>query len=145
MSREESCVTLLVSVVALGAAVTVWAQNGSVSEGRPAPGTIYTASNAAAGNAVLVFDRLADGRLVPTATVATGGNGTGTGLGNQGGLVLTRNERWLLAVNSGSHSLSVFEVQPRGLRLTDVQPTGGAQPISVTESRGLVYVVHAGS
>jgi 6-phosphogluconolactonase len=73
------------------------------------------------------------------------GNGTGTGLGNQGGLVLTRNERWLLAVNSGSNSLSVFEVQPQGLRLTDIEPTAGVQPVSVTENRGIVYVVHAGS
>jgi 6-phosphogluconolactonase (cycloisomerase 2 family) len=138
-------ITLLVSAVALGAAVTVRAQNRKANDGHPAPGAIYITSNAAAGNAVLVFDRLAGGGLVPSATVPTGGTGTGTGLGNQGGLVLTRNERWLLAVNSGSNSLSVFEVQPRGLRLTDVQPTGGVQPISVTESRGLVYVVHAGS
>ena len=48
-------------------------------------------------------------------------------------------------MNAGSHSVSVFEVQRRGLRLTDVEPTGGVQPISVTEHRGLVYVVHAGS
>lgn len=92
-----------------------------------------------------MFDRLPDGRLVPAGSVATGGKGTGAGLGNQGGLILTRNERWLLAVNPGNHTLSVFEVRQRGLRLTDVEPTGGVQPISVTEHRGVVYVVHAGS
>jgi 6-phosphogluconolactonase len=108
-------------------------------------GAIYTASNAAAGNSVLVFDQLPDGRLVPAGHVATGGTGTGGGLGNQGGLVLTRNERWLLAVNAGSHSVSVFQVLRHGLRLVDVEPTGGVQPISVTEHHGLVYVVHAGS
>ena len=112
---------------------------------RPFPGTVYTASNSVAGNAILLFDRLGDGRLVPAGSVATGGTGTGAGLGNQGGLSLTRNERWLLAVNAGSDSLSVFEVRKRGLRLADVTPTGGSQPISVTEHRGVVYVVHAGS
>ena len=114
---------------------------------RPLPiaGAVYTASNAASGNAVLIFDQLHDGRLVPAGRVSTGGNGTGAGLGNQGGVTLSRNERWLLVVNAGSHSLSVLAVQRRGLRLVDVEPTGGLQPISVTEHRGLVYVVHAGS
>ncbi len=108
-------------------------------------GAVYTASNAAAGNAVLIFDQLHDGRLVPAGRVSTGGNGTGAGLGNQGGVTLSRNERWLLVVNAGSHSVSVLAVQRRGLRLVDVEPTGGLQPISVTEHRGIVYVVHAGS
>jgi 6-phosphogluconolactonase (cycloisomerase 2 family) len=102
-------------------------------------------SNAAGGNAVLLFDRLADGRLLPAGSERTGGSGTAAGLGSQGSLVLTRNERWLLALNAGSDSLSVFAVQPRGLRLVDVAPTGGAQPVSVTEHGGVVYVVHAGS
>lgn len=131
----------MLAAAAVGAAaiVTAHAQQPVV------PGAIYTMSNAAAGNAILLFDRLADGRLVPSGSVPTGGNGTGAGLGNQGGLALTRNGRWLLAVNAGSNSLSVFEVQPHGLRLADVQPTGGGQPISVTEHDGIVYVVHAGT
>ena len=94
---------------------------------RPSPiaGAVYTASNAATGNAVLIFDQLYDGRLVPAGRVSTRGNGTGAGLGNQGGVTLSRNERWLLVVNAGSHSLSVLAVQRRGLRLVDVEPTGG--------------------
>ncbi|MEO5823310.1 MAG: beta-propeller fold lactonase family protein [Vicinamibacteraceae bacterium] len=142
---KKQILVLLTFVTALGAVAAVGANGPRRIDRRPFPGTIYTASNATAGNAILVFDRLADGRLVPAASVPTGGAGTGAGLGNQGGLLLTRDDRWLLAVNAGSHSLSVFEVRPRGLRLVDVQPTGGQQPISVTEHRGLVYVVHAGS
>jgi 6-phosphogluconolactonase len=108
-------------------------------------GAVYTSTNAPGGNSVLVFDRLADGRLVPLTRVATGGRGTGGGLGNQGAMTLTRNERWLLAVNAGSHSISVFSVRRRGLRLIDVQPSGGGQPVSVTEHRGVVYVLNAAS
>ena len=59
--------------------------------------------------------------------------------------MLTGNERWLLAVNAGSNSISVLEVRPRGLRLAEVQPSGGIRPVSVTEHRGVVYVLNAGS
>jgi 6-phosphogluconolactonase len=111
----------------------------------PIAGAVYTMSNAVAGNDIISFDRLADGRLVQAGTVATGGAGTGAGLGNQGGLTLTRNERWLLAVNAGSDSVSVLEVQRHRLRLRDVEPSGGTLPVSVTEHRGVVYVLNAGS
>ena len=136
---------LAASCLALTAAATTAAADDRERRPLPIAGAVYTASNAAAGNAVLIFDQLHDGRLVPAGRVATGGNGTGAGLGNQGGVTLSRNERWLLVVNAGSHSLSVLAIQRRGLRLVDVEPTGGLQPISVTEHRGLVYVVHAGS
>ncbi len=109
------------------------------------PGAVYTMSNGSERNAVLVFDRLADGRLVRAGAVSTGGTGTGAGLGNQGGLVLSGNEKWLFAVNAGSNSISVLEVRRRGLRLVEVQPSGGTRPVSVTEHRGLVYVLNAGS
>ena len=100
-------------------------------------------SNAAAGNAVLTFFRLPDGRLVPAGSTPTGGHGSGSGLGNQGGLVLTQNERWLLAVNAGSDTVTVFEVGHLGLRRRDVQPSGGSQPISIATHRNLVYVLNA--
>ncbi|HSB86556.1 MAG TPA: beta-propeller fold lactonase family protein, partial [Ilumatobacteraceae bacterium] len=141
----QRIVIMIAAVAAVAASVTAHGQQGLGIDRRPPSGTVYTMSNAAGGNAILMFDRLADGRLVQAGSSPTGGNGTGAGLGSQGGLVLTRNERWLLAVNAGSNSLSVLEVRPRGLRLADVEPTGGTQPVSVTEHGGFVYVVHAGS
>ena len=60
-----------------------------------------------------MFDRLADGRLIASGAVSTGGNGTGTGLGNQGGVVLTRNERWLLAINAGMPAAKAQSVRSR--------------------------------
>jgi 6-phosphogluconolactonase len=129
------------------ATVAAVAQESATPAGRrmPFPGAVYTMSNAAAGNAIITFDRLPDGRLVPAGEVATGGAGSGGGLGNQGGLTLAGSERWLLAVNAGTDNVSVFEVKNRGLRLRDVEPSGGTQPVSVTEHRGLVYVLNAGS
>jgi 6-phosphogluconolactonase len=139
--------SIIVALAALAAA-TPGAQEPAVNaaqSGSPFVGAVYTMSNAAAGNSVIVFDRLSDGRLVAAGEVSTGGAGTGAGLGNQGGLTLTRSERWLLAVNAGSNTLAVLEVRNRGLRLRDVEPSGGSRPISVTEHRGIVYVLNAGS
>src|SRR5262249_38716809 len=70
------------------------------------PGAVYTMTNAVP-NAVVVYSRSADGSLTPASQVLTGGNGTGIGLGNQGGVVLSQNKRWLFAVNGGSNHVSV--------------------------------------
>jgi 6-phosphogluconolactonase len=144
---KHRVLTLLSASFLAVASATASASPDTQASERPRPfaGAVYMASNATSGNAVLIFDQLADGRLVPAGSVDTGGTGTGGGLGNQGGVTLTRNERWLLVVNAGSHTLSVLEVQRRGLRLIDMTPTGGVQPISVTEHRGIVYVAHAGT
>src|SRR5215831_20448015 len=115
---------LLVSVVGFMMLSSASAQSDS-------PGAVYTMTNAVP-NSVMVYDRSASGLLTPAGQFATGGNGTGTGLGNQGAVVLSRNNRWLFVVNAGSNSVSVFEVLPDGLRLTDVASSGGATPISVT-------------
>jgi 6-phosphogluconolactonase (cycloisomerase 2 family) len=141
--------SILLSALSMMVAVgtTLSAQDSPQSRGLRFrfPGAVYTMSNGVDRNAILVFDRWPDGRLVRAGAVGTGGTGTGAGLGNQGGVVLSGNERWLLAVNAGSNSISVLEVRRRGLRLVEVQPSGGIRPLSVTEHRGLVYVLNAGS
>jgi 6-phosphogluconolactonase len=145
--RKRVSFAFAVGLIAVAGIASTGAQAplGNLARLRPFSGAVYTMSNAAAGNAVLAFDRQHDGGLVPASSTPTGANGTGAGLGNQGGLTLTRNERWLLAVNAGSDSVSVLQIHARGLRLTDVEPSGGVRPISVTEHHGLVYVLNAGS
>ncbi len=108
------------------------------------PGALYVATNAKTGNEILVFPRAADGTLGAPSPFATGGKGSGGGLGNQGGIGLTQGNRWLLVVNAGSNEVSVFAVQPDGLQLTDRVLSGGEQPVSVVAFRGLVYVLNAG-
>ena len=99
---------------------------GMAYAGQGAPGAVYTMTNAAAGNAVLVFARAVDGTLTPTAPVPTGGLGTGAGLGNQGGVVLSPDQRWLFVVNAGSNNISVFAVMQDGLELVDRIASGGS-------------------
>ena len=120
-------------------AATLQAQRQDIS------GALYTMTNAPVGNAILVFDRGADGRLDPPVAYATNGLGTGAGLGNQAGLVLSEDERWLLAVNAGSDTVSVFAVSRSGLRLTDTTPSGGTTPISVAVHKHFAYVLNAGA
>lgn len=110
----------------------------------PAAGAVYTMSNAAAGNVVLAFDRASDGRLTPAGSWSTGGLGTDASLGNQNGVVLTKDGRWLLVVNAGSNDVSVFGVRPDGLDLVDREPSGGAMPISIAVHDRLVYILNAG-
>lgn len=108
------------------------------------PGAAYVMTNAAAGNAILVFDRSSDGGLTPAGSYSTGGLGSGASLGSQGAVVLSQNGRWLFAVNAGSNEISVFAVTPGGLALADIAPSGGTRPISLAVHGSLVYVLHDG-
>ena len=106
--------------------------------------TVYAMSNAADGNRVLAFARNAAGTLKSGGSYPTGGFGTGAVLGSQGALAMTSDGRWLLAVNAASNELSVFSVRDEVLVLTDIVPSGGQHPISVTVDANLVYVLNAG-
>lgn len=92
-----------------------------------------------------MFDRFADGSLALVGGFATGGTGSGNGLGNQGGVALTADGKFLLVVNAGSNDVSVLETTQTGLRLVDRKPSGGQRPISVTVNGRLVYVLNHGS
>jgi len=141
---RQNFLALAIAAIATSASPS-FAASSPQGAGNSALGAVYTTSNDAAGNAVLTFERFADGHLSPGGIVATGGLGTGSGLGNQGALRFTPDERWLLAVNAGSNSVSVLAVGERSLVLADIAASGGDQPISVTAHGDLAYVVNAGS
>src|SRR5712692_10705490 len=108
-------------------------------------GAVYTMTNAAGPNSVMVYQRLPDGTLNPGGLVPTGGSGTGAGLGSQGAVVLSDSNRWLFVVNAGSDEITVFEVERDGLEFADKVSSGGHLPISVTVHGRLVYVLNAGT
>ena len=62
-------------------------------------------------------------------------------LASAGSVVLSDDGRWLLVVNAGSDEVSLFAVEPDGLRLADRVPSGGSKPTSVAVSGGLVYAL----
>lgn len=109
-------------------------------------GKVFTSTNAAAGNEVLVFEPSSSGGgLALRQRIATQGSGTGGGLGSQGAVTLSGCGRYLFIVNAGSHSISTFGVGARGLRRMSVVDSGGLGPTSVTELGGLVFVLNAQS
>ena len=107
---------------------------------------VYVQTNDAAENEVIAFSRADDGALAPLGRYSTGGRGTGSPhLASAGSVVLSGDGRWLLVVNAGSDELSLFAVQPGGLRLADRAASGGDKPTSVAVSGALVYVLNNGS
>ncbi len=107
---------------------------------------VYVQTNDAAENEVLAFERLAHRGLSPLGAFGTGGRGTGQPhLASQGSVVLTGDGRALLVVNAGSEDVSLFVIEPRGLRLTDRVASGGRMPTSVAVAGDLVYVLNNGS
>jgi len=127
------------------AAAAFAALSGSAAAGPSRGAAVYTQSNAVAGNAIVAYDRAQDGALTPAGSFATGGTGTGTGLGNQGAVVLADNGRFVFVVNAGSNDVSVLEVGKDGLSLTDREPSGGTRPISLSVHGRLLYVLNAGT
>ncbi len=114
----------------------------------PAPfeqGAVYTMTNASDGNAVVAYQRSPDGTLTPAGTYPTDGLGLGSGLGNQGGVVMSDDNRWLFVVNAGSNELTVFAVRKNGLIRVQTLASQGDGPVSVTSNDDLVYVLNAGS
>ena len=108
------------------------------------PGAVYTITNAASGNEVVVYERSANGSLSFQAAYSTGGLGSGAGLGSQEAVALSTNDRWLFAVNAGSNQVSVFAVKEHRLKLIEVVDSGGIMPISLTSHDGLLYVLNTG-
>src|SRR5438034_1284028 len=99
---------LLLPAIALGS-------GGAAHASGHAVGAVYTLTNDAAGNRVVAFDQASDGTLTLEGSYATGGLGSGNGLGSQGAVVLSQGNKWLFAVNAGSNEISVFSVDPSGV------------------------------
>jgi 6-phosphogluconolactonase len=108
------------------------------------PRAVYTETNAAEGNEILVYHRDHDGDLQLAHHVATRGLGSGAPLGNQGALALSRDGRRLYAVNAGSNEISVFAIGGARPVLVQKVSSGGELPISIALHGDLLYVLNAG-
>ncbi len=118
----------------------------SVPQTEAMGGYVYTESNDAAKNSILIYRQEADGMLSYLSSVASGGAGNDKGLGSQGAVVLNEWHSLLFAVNAGDNSVSSFYVHSDGsLTLSHTVSSGGITPISVTVHGNLLYVVNSGS
>jgi len=115
-----------------------------------AVGAVYTMSNGASMNQILINTVNANGQLTMISAVNTNGTGVSTTnsdpLFSQGSLTVYSN--YLFAVNPGSNSLSMFMISPSDatqLTLLSVQSTNGLFPISVTVNSMYACVLTGGT
>ncbi|MFI5192852.1 MAG: lactonase family protein [Chitinophagales bacterium] len=127
--------------------ITGLTATNSVEENRTRRGHyLYSESNESGVNQIYVYGIGHDGSLSLQGSTASGGIGTGAGLGSQGALVLSEDHEWLFAVNAGSNSVSSFKVHDDGsLTLAHTENSKGKMPVSVSVHRNLLYVLNFGS
>lgn len=121
----------------------------SASDVHGASHVVFVQTDNTAGNAVVAYERAADGTLSPARIYATGGVGgilAGSVVdhtASQGSLTYDPRHALLYAVNAGSNTVSVFAVQGDRLSLRQVVRSGGTFPVSVTVHGDVVYVLNA--
>jgi len=135
---------LALSVALASSALVASPQAALADGGRNA---VYVASNDPNANTILIYNRAADGTLLPSGSVATGGRGIGgfyLGIGSQYSVILSDDGRWLFAVNAGSNEISSFAVTGTGLTLASKVASGGLLPVSMTLHDDVLYVLNGG-
>jgi 6-phosphogluconolactonase (cycloisomerase 2 family) len=155
MKRLNAVVILSVSILGLASCKKESQSSNSEIAGRAnsnlrtpqvinGEGALYLLDNAIGGNHVLAYDRSTSGQLTSKGSFATGGTGTGAGLGSQGAVVLDNSNQYLFAVNAGSNEISAFRISNDGLTWVDKIASGGTLPISLTLNDDVLYAVNAG-
>jgi 6-phosphogluconolactonase len=109
--------------------------------------TVFVMSNNAEKNEVIAFEREGDGTYFEQNRFDTLGRGTGgvnDPLESQGSLTLSPDHTFLYAANAGSGNITVFRVAGDRLIITDKEPSGGSQPVSIAQWGKAVYVLNSG-
>ena len=137
---------LFVAMSALGITFLLSpAPSAFAASDRAVAGHVYVLNNTADVNSISAFNRASGGKLTFVGTSNIGGQGSGSGLGSQGSLVLSPDRNWLFAVDAGSNQISVVAVDSDGsLQPAGVFSSGGVHPVSLTYTNGRLYVVNAG-
>jgi 6-phosphogluconolactonase len=107
---------------------------------------LFTEANDAGTNQIYTYQVNNAGTLSFQGSVASGGAGTGAGLGSQGALALSEDHEWLFVVNAASNSVSSFKVHNDGsLSLAHTENSDGTMPVSLSIHENLLYVLNFGS
>jgi 6-phosphogluconolactonase (cycloisomerase 2 family) len=104
-------------------------------------------SNNAEKNQVIAFERKNDGSYFEQNrfdTLGRGSGGVNDPLEAQGSLMLSADHKLLFAANAGSGNITVFSVLGSSLLVTDKEPSGGSQPVSISQWGNTVYVLNSG-
>jgi len=148
LTRVVPAAAAAIAVAALAAPAASAATQSAASHGHGS-GVVFALNDNTAGNAVAAYHRAANGTLTPAGTYRTGGLGgvlTGSVVdhtASQGALAYDEAHGLLIAVNPGSNTISVFHVDGDRLSLSQVLPSGGDFPVSVTVHGEHAYVLNA--
>jgi 6-phosphogluconolactonase (cycloisomerase 2 family) len=146
----------LASALAIATAlgITVSAGSGATTlhhdHGFGTQSALFVETDATSGNSILSYQRASDGTISFVNRYQTGGNGgtaanaTADPLASQDGLALANNGSALIAVNAGSNTISVFNVNGTQLQLRQQISSGGEFPDSIATSGRFVSVLNAG-
>lgn len=110
---------------------------------------VFVQTDNKAGNTIAVYDRNPDGTLTAAGTYATGGSGGQLSgsvvdyLASQNSLTYDAETGELFAVNAGSNTVSVFDVEGDRLHLRQVVDSGGSFPSSIAVHGDLVEVLNS--
>lgn len=108
-------------------------------------GAVFAMTNAANGNQVIAYSRNAQGKLQQRALYDTEGRGSGGAvdpLQSQGALTFSPDGSLLYAVNAGSGTITSFQVKGATLTLAGHVPSGGSEPVAVTQFGNILYVLN---
>ncbi|MCX4910568.1 beta-propeller fold lactonase family protein [Streptomyces sp. NBC_00878] len=141
-------------VLAIAGAATVAVSLASASQysgsAAGADHAVFVQGNELDGNTIHVFARGDDGKLSPSGTFATGGQGGDQvdaptdSLASQGSLVYDDASGMLLAVNAGSGTVTSFRVEGQQLKNPRVVDSRGKFPASIAVHGTVAYVMNAG-
>ncbi len=108
-------------------------------------------------NQIVAYSRGADGVLTQIGVYNTGGvgenirNSGANPLASQDPLIVSKDRRFVFAVNAGSESISSFRINddysltPADLNVSTSGQTGGQNPVSLTQFEDILYVVNTGN
>jgi len=108
-------------------------------------------------NQVVAYSRSEDGVLEQIGVYDTGGvgenirNSGANPLASQDPLIVSKDQRYVFAVNAGSESISSFTINddftltPASLNVSTVGASGAQNPVSLTQFEDILYVVNTGN
>lgn len=103
-------------------------------------GAAFAMTNEAADNKVIAFSRDSAGKLTKSGSFSTGGHGIGVDFDAQGGLMLSKDNKYLYGVSPGDDKITVFKVNRSCLERQQVIYAGD-QPLAITMHGDLLYVL----
>ena len=146
--------SITATAIAAGAATLAAAPSSvaaqATSEGRAAGGAVFVQTDDLEHNSIVAFARDPGGALHRTGEFRTGGRGGVErdvpldSLASQDSLTYDAAHHLLFAVNAGSDSVTSFAVAGARLTRLETVPSGGLFPVSVSASRGRLFVLNAG-